>query len=37
MPGVGELFGQLVRDDVVGGDAAAIESLDAVLFGLREA
>jgi hypothetical protein len=37
MAGVGELFGQLVGDDVVGGDAPAIESFDSVLFGLREA
>ncbi len=33
----GQLAGQLVRDDVVRRDAAAVESLDAVFVGLREA
>jgi hypothetical protein len=35
--GIGELFGQLVGHDVVGRDASAIETLDAVFVGLREA
>jgi hypothetical protein len=37
MAGVGQLFRQLVRNDVVGRDAAAVESLDAVFVGLRKA
>jgi hypothetical protein len=37
MAGLGELFGQLVGDDVVCRDAAAVETLDAMLVGLREA
>jgi len=37
MTRVGELSSQLVGDDVVGRDAAAIETLDAVFVGLREA
>ncbi len=34
---LGQLAGQVVGDDVVGGDAAAVEALDAVLFGRGEA
>jgi hypothetical protein len=34
---VGELFGQFVGDDVVGRYASAVETLDAVFVGLREA
>jgi hypothetical protein len=34
---IGELFRQIVGDDVVGRDAAAVETLDAMLVGLGEA
>jgi len=35
--GLGKLAGQLVGDDVVRRNAAAVETLDAMFFGLREA
>ena len=35
--GLGQLTGQLVGDDVVRRNAAAVETLDAMLVGLREA
>ena len=37
MAGLGQLAGQLVRDDVVCGDAAPVQTLDAMLVGLGKA
>jgi hypothetical protein len=37
MTRIGQLFGELVGDDVVSRDAAAVETLDAVLVGLGKA
>jgi hypothetical protein len=33
MARLGQLFGQVMGDDVVDRDATAVEALDAVLFG----
>jgi hypothetical protein len=37
MTRIGQLFGEFVGDDVVSRDAAAVETLDAMFIGLREA
>jgi len=37
MAGLGEFAGQIMRNDFVCRDAAAVKTLDAMLVGLREA